>query len=188
MFILLGIQLVMQTGRSALNTLENTEELWSLFRHFFPEFSRNHARIYRLLWRIEPLSIDTIVKDVGLARSTTYLVLNDLIKAGLVKKTSQSPICYFAENPEAAYANHLQKLSTRLKRGKDLISKLVNHSSSLSEELYLIEVDGGQKRLISKNNRQTILDEFALRDIRRTAEIQIKQAEQAKLKPWMVVK
>lgn len=171
-----------------MDTPENTEELWSLFRHFFPEFSRNHARLYRLLWRIEPLPVDAIVKEAGIPRSTTYNVLNDLLKVGLIKKTSQAPVRYFAENPEVAYSNHLQNLSTRLKRGKELISKIVNHSTSLSEELYLVELDGGQKRLISKKNRQTILDEFALRDIRRTAEEQIRQAEQAKLKPWMVTK
>ncbi len=169
-----------------MGTLESTEELWSLFRHFFPEFSRNHARIYRLLWRIEPLPVDTIVKELGLARSTIYVVLNDLLKVGLIKKTNLAPVSYFAENPEAAYRSHFQALSARLKRGRELISKLVNHSSSLSEELYLVELDGGQKRLISKKNRQTILDEFALRDIRRTAEEQIRQAEQARLKPWMV--
>ena len=169
-----------------MGTLESTEELWILFRHFFPEFSRNHARIYRLLWRIEPLPVDSIVKELGLARSSTYVVLNDLLKVGLIKKTNLTHVSYFAENPEAAYRNHFQQLSARLKRGSELISKLVNHSSSLSEELYLVEGDGGQKRLISKKNRQTILDEFALRDIRRTAEEQIKQAEQAKLKPWMV--
>lgn len=170
-----------------MDTPENTEELWSLFRHFFPEFSRNHARIYRLLWRIEPLAVDAIVKEIGLARSTAYHILNDLLNVGLIKKTNQTPICYFAENPEAAYSNHLQQLSTRLKRGRDLISKLVNHSSSLSEELYLIEGDGGQKRLITKKSRQTVLDEFRLREIRRSIDVQIKQVEQSKLKPWMGV-
>ncbi len=176
----------MQIGRSALDTIEHSEELWSLFRHFFPDLTRNHARVYRLLWRIEPIPVETIIKEAGLARSTIYLILNDLVKAGLIKKTNQNPISYYAENPVAAYSDHFQRLSSRLKRGKEMISQLVNNSSSLSEELYLIELDGGQKRLISKKNRQTILDEFALRDIRRTAEEQIKQAEQAKLKPWMV--
>ncbi len=169
-----------------MGTLENTEELWSLFRHFFPEFSRNHARIYRLLWHIEPLPVDIIVKEAGIARSSTYIVLNDLLKVGLIKKTNLAPVSYFAENPEAAYRNHFQQLSARLKRGRELISKLVNHSSSLSEELYLVEVDGGQKRLISKKSHQTVLDEFTLREMRRTIDVQIKQVEQSKLKPWMI--
>ncbi|MFH0970168.1 MAG: helix-turn-helix domain-containing protein [Candidatus Diapherotrites archaeon] len=165
---------------------ENSEELWGLFRHFFPDLSRNHARVYRLLWRIEPLPAEAIVKEAGLARSTIYLVLHDLLKVGLIKKTNLSPVSYFAENPVAAYSDNLNQLSIRLKRGKELISQLVLNDSSLSEEIYLIELDGGQKRLISKKNRQTVLDEFTLRDIRRTAEEQIKQAEQAKLKPWMI--
>jgi sugar-specific transcriptional regulator TrmB len=83
------------------------------------------------------------MQTLGLARSSTYIVLNDLLKVGLIKKTTLAPVSYFAENPEAAYSNHLQQLSMRLKRGRDLISKLMNHSSRLSEELYLIEVDGG---------------------------------------------
>lgn len=168
-----------------MNTTEHSEELWSLFRHFFPDLTRNHARVFRLLWRIEPIPVETIIKEAGLARSTVYNVLNDLLKAGLIKKTNHSPISYFAENPVAAYSDHFQRLSTRLKRGKEMISQLVNNSSSLSEELYLIELDGGQKRLISKKNRQTILDEFRLREIRRSIDDQIKQVEQTKLKPWM---
>lgn len=91
-----------------------------------------------------------------------------------------------AESPLNAYSNRLTQISSKLKRGREMVKRLVENSSSLSEELYLIELDGGQKRLMSKNTRQTILDEYHLREIKRTIEAQIVEAEQSKLKPWMV--
>jgi len=172
--------------RSVLGTLENTEELWSLFRTFFPDLSRNHARIYRLLWRIEPLNGEAVIKETGLARATTYKILKDLVRLELIKKTNFSPMCYFAENPITAYNRNMERISRLLHKGRKIVTKLVENSSSLSEEVYLIELDGGQKRLISKKNRQTVLDEFTLREMRRTIDVQLKQAEQAKLKPWML--
>lgn len=167
--------------------LEDTEPIWHLFRHLFPELTRNHIRLYRHLWRIEPLGAEKIIKECGLARATTYKILNDLTKLGLVKKTLASPICYFAESPAVAYSTHLDHLAHKLKKGKEMIHQLVENDSSLSEEIYLVEMDGGQKRLFSKKTRQTILDEFALREMRRTIDMQIKEAEQSKLKPWMAI-
>ncbi len=175
----------MQTGRVCMETPERTDELWILFRHFFPDLSRNHARIYRLLWRIEPLDGEAIIKEVNLARATVYRALNDLSKVGLIKKTSQPKVRYYAENPTIVYSEHLNQLSKKLKRGQELIKQIMENETSLSEELYLVELDGGQKRLISKKGRQTVLDEFILRDIRRTVDLQIKQVEQSKLKSWM---
>lgn len=185
-YILANLDEYADCRRSALGTLENTEELWSLFRHFFPDLSRNHARVYRLLWRIEPLTGEAVIKETGLARATAYKILKDLVRLDLIKKTNMSPVCYFAENPVTAYNHHMQRMSRLLQKGRKIVTKLVENSSSLSEELYLIELDGGQKRLVSKKSRQTILDEYTLREMRRTIDEQLKQAEQAKLKPWMI--
>ena len=66
------------------------ELVWSLFRHLFPEFSFNHIRVYRVLWRIEPLSGEQVLSQCKLARATTYKLLHELVEAGLVKKTPAS--------------------------------------------------------------------------------------------------
>ncbi len=166
--------------------LEDTEPIWNLFRHLFPELTRNHIRLYRHLWQIEPLSSEQLIKVCGLSRATIFRLLNDLLKAGLIHKNHQSPVSYYAANPLTVYSDQLDCIASKLKKGKEMIHKIVESSSSLSEELYLIQLDGGQKRLMSKKTRQTILDEFALREIRRSIDAQIKEAEQSKLKPWML--
>lgn len=165
---------------------EDTEPVWNLFRHLFPELTRNHIRLYRLLWRIEPLSGEQIIKECGLARATTYKILNELVRTNLIQKSHKAPIKYFAKSPVAAYTAQLDHIAHKLKKGKEMIHQLVENSSSLSEEIYLIQLDGGQKRLLSKKSHQTILDEFSLREIRRTVDSQIKEVEQSKLKPWML--
>jgi predicted transcriptional regulator len=132
----------------------NVEPFWSFFQHLYPQFSQNHLRVYRLLWRIEPLPVEVIMKQLGLARSTTYLILNDLVQEGLIHKTHQTPVSYFAENPVDAYSNQYTQLSQKLKKGKQIVQKIVQNETSLSEELYLIELDGGKKRILTKKGRE----------------------------------
>ena len=103
-----------------------------------------------------------------------------------MKKTSFKPVGYFAVDPVKKYSFLYQKINLKLKTGKEKIKKLVKNSSGLSGEIYLVERDGGQKRLINKSSRQTVLDEFELREIKKAVELQIKEVEQSKLKEWAV--
>lgn len=162
------------------------ELAWEPFKHLYPHFSYNHLTLYRLLWRIEPLTADQIIKKSVFSKPTVYKILNDLIAIGLVKKTNLNPPSYFAENPVKTYDRNANNLIKKLKKGKNDMQKLVQNSSGLSGELYLIERDGGQKRLISKNSRQSLLDEFQLREIKKVAEQQLIELEHGKTKAWAV--
>ena len=111
----------------------------------------------------------------------------ELVKVGLVKKTNFKPVGYFAQNPEKTYSELFQKTFSKLKKGKEIIHRLLTNSSGLSGELYLIQRDGGQKMLVNKQTRQTILDEFQLREFKKIIEIQLIEAERKKLKEWQLV-
>jgi tRNA/tmRNA/rRNA uracil-C5-methylase (TrmA/RlmC/RlmD family) len=60
----------------------------------------------------------------------------------------------------------LKKVLPKLEAGKTKIKELVQNSSSLSGEVYLIKLDGGQQTIISKETRESITDRKALEEIR----------------------
>jgi len=171
--------------RNALDT--DTALIWELFKHVFPEFTHNHIHVYKLLWRIEPLSGEQVIQKSGLSKPTTYKILKELVETGLAKKTPAKPILYYAENPIKAYTQCTQKITKKLLNGKQKIKEILNNSTSLSNEIYLLKLDGGQTKLINKETRQSVLDEYQLREIRKMIDQQIEEAEKKKQKAWMVV-
>ncbi len=157
--------------------------VWDFFKHIFPEFSVKHAQIYKLLWRLEPLSGEQIEKDTGISKATVYKVLHELILLGLVNKTNFKPVGYYAAEPLKVYNSHAKKLAAKLEYGKEKLESLLKNSSGLSGELYLVKKDGGQQRLILKNTRADAGTEQLI-EIKKAVEKQIE--ERQKLKEWAV--
>lgn len=164
------------------------EQLWDFYRHIFPHFRPSHVLVYRLLWRIEPMTGDEIVSGSGLSRATVFKALSELINEGLVKKVRLKHVGYSAPDPLRAYSIFSRRISMKLKNGREKIETLIKNSSGLSGELYLIKRDGGQQRLISKETRQTILDEEKLIALRKAIELQLHEANEQKLKAWALCK
>ena len=164
----------------------DVDSIWPLFRHVFPDFSISHIQVYKLLWRVEPKFTDDIVAESGLSRATIYRVLHQLLLSGLIAKTSFKPVGYFAANPVKAYYAHVKKVNSLLENGKAKIAGLVQNSSSLSGELYLVKRDGGQQRLLLKENRAAIQDRGQLLELKKAIEKQIEETDKGKAKAWAV--
>jgi len=165
----------------------DVELIWDYLRHIHPEFSLNHVLVYKSLWRVEPKNGEDIIGECGLARATTYKILKELVNAGLVKKTGFKPIGYYAKSPVKDYYNYSRKLIKKLEKGKEELKKVLNNSSSLSGEIYLIKRDGGQQRLLIKKSRQTIKDEQQLNEIKKAVDHQLNEINQSKNKAWQLV-
>ncbi|HLC92479.1 MAG TPA: helix-turn-helix domain-containing protein [archaeon] len=159
--------------------------VWDFLKHIFPEYSIRHAQVYKLLWRLEPKSGDSIESETGLCRATVYKILHELIVDGLVMRTGVKPVGYYAADPVKAYASHTKKLVAKLEDGKERIERLVHNSSGLSGELYLVKRDGGQQRLIIKKGRAGA-DTEQLIQLKRVVEEQIQEAGRQKAKAWVV--
>ncbi len=119
-------------------------------------------------------------------KSNIYSILHDLAARGLIQRTGFKPVGYFATNPTKDYANHLKSVVSKLESGKTKIDALLQNSSSLSGELYLVKKDGGQQRLMEKKNRQVIHDGKRLRALRKAIDQQLLEAEDGKARGWAV--
>lgn len=153
--------------------------VWDFFKHLFPEFTVNHALVYKLLWRLEPKSGEDIIRETGISKATTYRILHDLVLSSLVVKTSFKPVGYYAANPLKSYNLNAKRLAVKLETGKGKLENLIQNSTGLSGELYLVKRDGGQQRLIAKENRQAILDGGRLRELRKAIDQQLLEADKA---------
>jgi predicted nucleic acid-binding Zn-ribbon protein len=66
--------------------------------------------------------------------------------------------------------------------GAKRIKKLIENSSGLSEEIYLIKRDGGQQKLITKKTRTIVNQTEQLLQIKKAAEEQLKEIDKQNLK------
>lgn len=162
--------------------------VWDYYKHLFPEFSMHHAVVYKLLWRIEPLAGEDIARRTSISKTTVYRVLHDLVSVGLVAKTQFKPVRYYAENPVKAYNSNLKKVLSKLEKGVEKLESLIENSSGLSGELYLIKRDGGQQKLLLKQNRALLNDAGQLLQIKRAVEEQLRESEKQKLRNCVVYK
>jgi len=158
------------------------------YKHFFPDFTTHHFQIYKMLWRVEPLPVDTIILGTGLSKSTVYTVLKDLASVGLVNKTNFSPVGYYVPDPLKDYKSNLRQVLKKLEKGAEIMRKLKENSTSLSDELYLVKRDGGQQRLLSKQTRTLLKDTQQLLEIRKVIDEQIREADKQKMKSYAVYK
>ena len=152
------------------------------YKHLFPDFSLYHFSVYKLLWRVEPMQVETIVEQSGLRKTKTYRVLRDLALCGLINKTNFSPTGYYAADPVKTYNSNLKKILTKLEKGAERVESLLKNSSGLSGELYLVKRDGGQQKLMIKQNRAILDDAQQLLEIRKVIDEQIKEVDKQKLK------
>ena len=158
-----------------------------IFRHIYPDFTLNHITVYRSLWQIAPLSGEQVIKETKLSRFTVYKILAELVATGLVKKTNFKPIGYYAENPVKAYHFCAQKVTSKLKRRRGQLKKLIDNASGLSNEEYLLKLDGGQTKLIHMQTHERITDEETLRQYKVGLDNNLKELERKKLKAWQLV-
>jgi sugar-specific transcriptional regulator TrmB len=168
---------------SKLGVDPDVDVVWNYYKHLFPEFTVNHARVYKLLWRVEPIAGENISEFTEISKTTVYRVLHDLCSAGLVEKTNFKPIGYYAINPLKSYNSNLKQILKKLEKGAEIMQKLVENSTSLSGELYLVKRDGGQQRLLMKQNRALLNDTKQLLEIRKVIDEQIKEVDKQKLRP-----
>ena len=161
--------------------------LHDLFRHVYPDFTLNHVLVYRCLWRVEPLSGEKVIGETGLSRTLAYRLLAELVVSGLVKKTRFKPVGYYAENPSKTFYSKAETIVSKLRKGREQLKKIVDNSSSLSDEEYLIKLDGGQTKIISLQTRENLNDETALREYRDALNKKLGEIEKKKLKEWQMV-
>lgn len=158
------------------------------YKHLFPDFSLPHFAVYKLLWRVEPLPVETIIQETGLGKTTAYHILRDLALCGLVNKTNFSPSSYYAVDPVKTYNSNLKKILTKLERGAERVESLLQNSTSLSGELYLVKRDGGQQKLLMKQNRGFLDDAQQLLEIKKVVEEQLREVDKQKLRTMAVYK
>jgi len=166
----------------------DVDMLWDYYRHLFPDFSINHAMIYKLLWRVEPVSGEEIAKQTDLSKTTVYNTLRDLLLAGLINRTSFKPIGYYANNPIKTYSSSIKRVVKKLETGVNKLETLLNNSSGLSGELYLVKRDGGQQKLLIKQNRELLDDTEQLLQIKKVVEEQLKETDKLRLKGCAIYK
>lgn len=158
------------------------------YKHLFPDFSLPHFAVYKLLWRVEPIPVETIIQETGLSKTTTYNILRDLALCGLVSKTNFSPVAYYATDPIKTYNSNLKKVLTKLEKGAERLEELLQNSTSLSGELYLVKRDGGQQKLLIKQNRSLLNNAQQLLEIRRVIDEQLRETDKQKLKTMAIYK
>jgi predicted transcriptional regulator len=157
------------------------------YKHLFPEFTSHHFAVYKMLWRIEPLQVEQILKQTHISKSTLYGILRDLALCGLINKTNFSPPAYYAQNPLKDYNQNYKKILKKLEEGADELKKILENSTSLSGELFLVKRDGGQQKLLTKN-RGLLNDTQQLLEIKKVVEEQLKEVDKQKLKTIAVYK
>lgn len=158
------------------------------YKHLFPDFSLPHFAVYKLLWRVEPLAVGSIIEQTGLRKTTTYTILRDLALSGLINKTNFTPVAYYAVDPAKTYQSSIKKILTKLEKGTERIESLIQNSTSLSGELYLVKREGGQQKLLMKQTRGLLNDAQQLLEIKKVCEEQIKEVDKQKLKTISVYK
>ncbi|MDD3159985.1 MAG: helix-turn-helix domain-containing protein [Candidatus ainarchaeum sp.] len=162
--------------------------VFNYYKHLFPNFSVHHALIYKFLWRVEPIGGEDIINQSGVSKATVYRILHDLCSSGLVEKTNFKPISYYAINPIKNYNSNLKQLLKKLEKGSNELEKIMDNSTSLSGELYLVKRDGGQQRLLLKQNRSLLNDSQQLLELKRVIDEQLKETDKTRIKGYVAYK
>jgi hypothetical protein len=71
----------------------------------------------------------------------------------------------------------VQKVLTKLKHGKEQLKKIVDNSSSISNELFFVKKDGGQTKIIDTQTREDLDDGQKLREYRKAIDEKIIEQE-----------
>ena len=150
----------------------HADSLWRLYRHIFPEFSRNHFTIYTILCTSGPRCGENLITESGLSRGTVYAALRELCAAGLVAKSGTRPAGYSAANPMKAYSANSRRVISRLRAGKKAARELFSSGGSKGRETFAVEKAEGSPRLVAPGGAE-IKDGFRLMEIRRAAERQL---------------
>ncbi len=158
------------------------------YKHLFPDFGLHHFAVYKLLWRVEPIPVETIISETTFSKTTIYGILRDLALCGLINKTNFSPIGYYAVDPLKTYNSNLKKVLNKLKKGAERLEALIQNSTSLSGELYLVKRDGGQQKLLIKQTRETLNKTEQLLQIKKVVEEQLKEIDKQKIRPTVIYK
>lgn len=158
------------------------ESLWGFYRHAFPELSANHILVYRLLW-CGALRGEEITCASGLARSTVYVVLRELIVAGLVKKTSHRPVRYSVEEPMKAYAAQCRKVASRLAAGKGHLKNALKGQEGENHEI-LVRMGKGGRMIMHRGTRSEVRDEISLRELRKLVDERLTEVADGKMRVW----
>ena len=162
-------------------------QLWEYYKHLYPHFNQRHIIVYRALWAIEPRTVEQIIEETQLARSTVFKALCGLLKEGLVKKVRLRKSAYCAVEPFRLYSLNSKRIREKLAKGSEKIQSIISNGTGLSGELYLIQRDGGQTRILDKDSRQSPPEE-QLFELRKTIDRQIKESGQRKLMNWAICK
>ncbi len=159
-----------------------------VFTGLVPRFGPNHAQVYRCLLSTQAKPARMLIEETRLCRPVVYRVLSDLVSYSLVRQLPGSPSMFFAEKPTQRLTSLCGQFKKRLDSRVGELKKIVDNSTSLSGEEYLIRIDGGQSLLINRRTRQATLDEYKLREIKKVVEEQLRMQEQTKVKAWAVYK
>ncbi len=157
-----------------------------VFEGLIVVFGSNHARVFKCLLSTEAKTAKQIIDETMVYRAVVYRTLKDLLRHGLIKTTPSSPALFFVEKPVQKTRVLINKKKRELDKKVKELKKIINNATSLSGEEYLIMINGGQKKLINKKTKQTFLDEYELKELRKVIDEKIKQVQLSKLKPWQL--
>lgn len=95
-------------------------------------FTDKEVSVYISLLELGPQPVSVIARKSNLNRSTTYVVLESLLKRGVVSKFTRSDIQHFAAtNPESLLA-YIERSKKDLEKYHQCIKDLLPHIKSLS--------------------------------------------------------
>ena len=140
-----------------------------------PGFGVNHSRVLWCLLGGEPKTAKDISKATGLSKFFVYPVLRQLEAFGLIKSNGLHPKTFFVEEPLKFFDLQKKSQEKDLEAKKRELKKLIDNSSALSGEEYLIKINGGQTRLINKKTNSVVVDEFEVYSIKKRLEEQLVQ-------------
>ena len=158
------------------------DSLWAFYRHAFPALSQSHITVYRLLWT-GPCGAEQVIAASGLARSTVYVILRELVAADLVKKSERKPVKYWAEKPLEAYSRQCRKVASRLAAGKEMVKGALKGGCGAEHEI-VVKLGAAGHKILHRRTRSEVQDEQRLREIRRVVDARLTEVADRKMRVW----
>jgi sugar-specific transcriptional regulator TrmB len=117
-------------------------------------FTDGEIRVYKALIKFEKSTIGPISNESGITPAKTYLILDKLLKKGLISKIKENQVLCFSVNPERilTYLDE-KKIDLELKRNQ--IEKELPKLKLLSEntEARVLQGIGGLRTFYEEHNR-----------------------------------
>lgn len=107
--------------------------LWQILTNL--GFSEKESKAYLSLLELGTQPASVVAKKAGINRSTCYLVLEELIKKGLVSMYTRSSVSYFSAQEPSALFIYLQNLTQDIEDQKRYLEDNINALHKVNENM-----------------------------------------------------